>query len=97
MAWGARHEEDGSWRLCERRGRTITHLTRQLALEVQIVFPGRAMAEECAHAMNEVWDDYDRAGRLHPKTAEIIDIIAKCKGISPADYQRAKEWANGTH
>ncbi len=94
MAWGARNEE-GHWRLCERRGRTITHLTRQLSPEVQIVFPGRSMAEDCAHAMNELWDAYERTARLHPQTAEIVDIIAKHKGISPADYERAKEWLNG--
>jgi hypothetical protein len=94
MAWGARKEEDGSWRLCERRGRTITTLSRQLSPAVVIVFPGRAMAEDCAHAMNDLWGDYDRAKRLHPNTHEIIDIIAKHKGISPADLQRVKDLNN---
>ncbi|QIG75701.1 hypothetical protein EVC20_130 [Rhizobium phage RHph_Y2_17_1] len=97
MAWGARQEEDGSWRLCERRGRTITHLSRQLSPEVEIRFPGRAMAEQCAHAMNDHWAEYDRAKRRHPNAWAIVDIIVAHKGISPADLQRIEEWKNGSN
>ncbi|TDW20487.1 hypothetical protein EV128_125117 [Rhizobium azibense] len=92
MAWGARQEQDGSWRLCERRGRTILHVTRQVKPDVAIRFPGRAMAESCAHELNEkFWDGYDRAKRRHPDAWSIVDIIFAHKGIGPDDFKRLKE------
>ncbi|MBX5130736.1 hypothetical protein HJB53_30060 [Rhizobium lentis] len=91
MAWGAR-QEDGVWRLCERRGRTITNVTRRVSPAVEIRFPGRALAEKCAHEMNErFWDSYDRAKRSHLQDWEIVQLIAEHQGITPADLQRLKE------
>jgi hypothetical protein len=54
------------------------------------------MAEQCAHAMNDHWNDYDRTKRRHPNAWTIFDIIVAHKGISPADLQRIKEWINGS-
>ncbi|QIG69161.1 hypothetical protein EVB78_127 [Rhizobium phage RHph_N1_15] len=91
MAWGAR-QEDGVWRLCERRGRTITHVTRKVTPAVEIRFPGRAASEKCAHEMNErFWDGYSRDKRSHTQDWEIVHLIAAHQGISPADLQRLKE------
>ncbi|WP_276122642.1 hypothetical protein [Pararhizobium qamdonense] len=41
--------------------------------------------------MNDLWDSYDRAKRTHPRPWEIIDIIAKHKGISLDELKRLKE------
>jgi hypothetical protein len=101
MAWGARKEEDGSWRLCERRGRSILHVSRKLRPPIEIRFPGRAMAEDCAHKLNELyWPAYHKV-RSKDETApvpcawEMLDIILEHKGITPADMVIIKEkWSN---
>lgn len=88
MAWGAR-QEHGVWRLCERRGRTIEVVTHQLTPEVEIRFPGRAMAEQCAAVLNDTyWAGYDRSAKSHPQGWSMLAIIYEHKGITPADYER---------
>ncbi len=94
MAWGAR-QEDGVWRLCERRGRTIVHACARLLPDLEIRFPGRAMAEDCAHKLNDLyWPQYEAHRKKHKTTNNmpfawmILAIVRDHKGISQADYDR---------
>lgn len=94
MAWGAR-QEDGIWRICERRGRTIIRVDSNLLPNVEIRFPGRSAAEACAHKLNEShWEHYERARKKAPAPKEppfawqMLAIIRDHNGISEADYAR---------
>lgn len=58
MAFGAR-QEDGKWRLCHRKGRTIVHWTKKFWPEVEIVFASQSKAKACADALNERWKEYE--------------------------------------
>jgi hypothetical protein len=95
MAWGAR-QEDGAWRICERRGRTIKFVAPSTTKQVEIRFPGRARAEECAHKLNETfWEDYERYRKKHKATDvpfawEMLDIIRDHGGISDADLEAVR-------
>lgn len=98
MAWGAR-QEDGVWRLCERRGRTIIHARRSLLPDVEIRFPNRALAEDCAKLLNEMfWDDYERFRKNRKRKTDempfawlMLDVIKIYKGISDKDVKRLAE------
>lgn len=57
--FGSRRDEGGTWRLCERRGRLITHVWASEYPEIEIKFEGRDQAEACAEALNEAyWSEY---------------------------------------
>lgn len=97
MAWGAR-QEDGIWRICERRGRTIVHACSSLLPDVEIRFPARSRAEECAHQLNELhWSEYEqhrkrnKTTRETPCAWEMLAIIRDNEGISSEDYNRLIE------
>lgn len=98
MAWGAR-QENGIWRLCERRGRTITHACQSILPDVEIRFPSRSMAEDCAHILNETfWEDYERFRKNRKRTTNdmpfawiMLDVICTYKGISKQDIKRLEE------
>ena len=52
MAFGARQDDDKSWRLCLRKGRIIRHAGGH-----PIKFSSQAKAKACADALNEkFWD-----------------------------------------
>jgi len=100
MAWGARQEEDSTWRLCERRGGTVLRLLPPEKLDVEIRFPGRAKAEQCAATLNEAfWPEYEQHRRK--KTAlsaetiwAMLEIIHAHQGITPEDMQRIREYGD---
>lgn len=55
MAFGARQEADGKWRLCLRKGRTIKRFYPGEEFE----FKGQRQAKACADELNETfWDRY---------------------------------------
>lgn len=57
MAFGARQDDDKSWRLCLRKGRTIRR-----AGQFQIQFSSQAKAKACADALNEkFWEGNAKA------------------------------------
>lgn len=61
MAFGARQETDGKWRLCFRKGATLL-----LAYPngPDIVFASQRKAKACADALNEeFWDRYRKYKR----------------------------------
>lgn len=91
MAWGARQHDDGSWRLCERKGRTLLHLCCADAQDVQIVWKTRSGAEKCAKELNELWwPFYAKTKRLTDGDVQrgIIATIHKHGGLTDADMQR---------
>jgi hypothetical protein len=95
MAWGAR-QEDGIWRLCERRGRTIIFACKRILPDVQIRFPGRSQAEECAKVLNELhWEEYERFRKNRKRATDdmpfawiMLKTIHEFKGISDKDIKR---------
>lgn len=60
MAWGAR-VEDGKWRLCFRKGKTITEATVE-GVTKEVFFANQKKAKACADELNEkYWDQYKLA------------------------------------
>lgn len=58
MAFGARQESDGKWRLCLRKGRTITGCPSPEG-HLDFEFKGQRQAKACADELNEhFWDRY---------------------------------------
>ncbi|MBA8881635.1 hypothetical protein [Phyllobacterium myrsinacearum] len=93
MAFASRNES-GTWRLCLRMGKTITHINAAQLPGVEIGFSSQATAKKCADALNErFWKEYDRHERLatgqpSPLENDIIELIHQMGGISKADYER---------
>jgi hypothetical protein len=60
MAFGARQETDGKWRLCLRKGRTITgQVTPDGRLNFE--FASQRRAKACADELNDnFWDRYKK-------------------------------------
>lgn len=87
MAWGARQHDDGSWRICERKGRTVLRVSGK-----EIVFKGRADCERCTKELNDLyWDAYTQARKAKaidpaPYTG-ILATIHKHGGLTAADYK----------
>jgi len=77
MAFAAR-QEDGKWRLCLRKGRTITH-AKFKDVTVDIAFRSQAAAKACADALNErYWKHFERClrkGEMPPFANEMVDLI----------------------
>lgn len=93
MAWGARQDDDGTWRLCERKGRTIRFVCQELWPDIQIVWKTRSGAQKCAEELNEThWPAYDKAQRAAkdapPLDWQIVLVILKHQGITPEQYDR---------
>lgn len=60
MAFGARQETDGKWRLCLRKGRTITGVPTPGG-RIHFEFASQRRAKACADELNEnFWDRYRR-------------------------------------
>jgi hypothetical protein len=58
MAFGARQETDGKWRLCLRKGRTING-TKIAGQRENWEFKGQRQAKACADELNEhFWPRY---------------------------------------
>lgn len=77
MAFGARQETDGKWRLCLRKGRTILGQG-----EMNFEFASQRRAKACADELNETfWDRYKRfqdGKHFGPDWAwDMIDTIRK--------------------
>ncbi|RWB95621.1 MAG: hypothetical protein EOQ56_28140 [Mesorhizobium sp.] len=92
MAWGARQHEDGTWRLCERKGRTILRLSPSFP-DMEIRFASQAKTKKCADQLNELyWATYEKArkkGEATPPFAwSMAHIIHDMGGISDADWKR---------
>jgi hypothetical protein len=93
MAWGARQHDDGTWRLCERKGRTILFVNSKQFPDLQIQWSSRSGAEKCAKELNETyWSAYDRAQKKDVAMAGdvfwgILDTIRKHAGISDKDWK----------
>lgn len=85
MAFGARQETDGKWRLCLRKGRTITGQPLPDGGRLDIEFASQRKAKACADELNEhFWDRYRKfqtGDKPGPEWAwEMIDCIRKhCK------------------
>ncbi|KQS84325.1 hypothetical protein [Rhizobium sp. Leaf383] len=81
MAFGARQEADGKWRLCLRKGRTITGTPSDEG-RLDFEFASQRRAKACADELNETfWDRYRRlqtGDHPAPEWAhEMIDTIRK--------------------
>ena len=76
MAWGAR-VEDGKWRLCFRKGKTITEaMVRDTKTE--IVFKNQKVAKACADALNETyWPLFEKAqkGKAYLPAQTRIEMV----------------------
>ena len=79
MAFGARIE-DGKWRLCYRKGDTITFVQRR-GHNFEMVFRSQKKAKACADQLNEkYWKQFSEAKKkrtsLDSTTEdEMIDVI----------------------
>lgn len=59
MAFGARQETDGKWRLCLRKGRTITGAPTAEGERLDFEFASQRRAKACADELNDnFWDQY---------------------------------------
>ncbi|MES0134543.1 hypothetical protein NKJ88_06205 [Mesorhizobium sp. M0016] len=81
MAFGAR-QEDGKWRLCLRKGRTITKMSFTDGSPPQeIQFKSQVKAKACADALNETyWKEYDRwysKGQPFPSAQAMVNLISE--------------------
>ncbi|RWB08748.1 MAG: hypothetical protein EOQ39_18955 [Mesorhizobium sp.] len=78
MAFGARLE-DGKWRLCLRKGRTITSMSFSEGPPVEIQFKSQVKAKACADALNEqYWKSFEkteRKGGLLPCHEGMVNLI----------------------
>ncbi len=78
MAFGARKEE-GKWRLCLRKGRTITHARLPGDRKVELEFSSQAKAKACADALNErYWAQFDKhmkKKQYPPFAQEMVELI----------------------
>lgn len=76
MAFGARQETDGKWRLCLRKGRTITG-TLVDNQRVNFEFASQRRAKACADELNEqFWGRYRRLqDGTHPGPDWAWDMI----------------------
>lgn len=94
MAWGARQHEDGTWRLCERKGRTILRLSPSFP-DIEIRFKSQAQTKKCADVLNErYWPAYERARKKSadmPFAWEVFDLLYDMGGIATADYERIRD------
>lgn len=93
MAFGARQEQ-GVWRICERKGRTIKHISQRRWPDIEVKFSGRAAAEKCAHTLNEAY--WDRYAKKRQKTDDpevawgITQVILEHGGITMDEFERIK-------
>lgn len=63
MAFAAR-QENGKWRLCLRKGRTIDHMTFGNGAREEIEFASQVKAKACSDALNELyWKQFERTER----------------------------------
>lgn len=92
MAWGARQIEDGTWRICERRGRTIMNVCEEQFPGVEIKFASRSQCEKCTKALNDGWwDAYKKKLNKEPQDFRvfngILNMIHDFGGISDSDWK----------
>lgn len=97
MAFGARNE-DGKWRLCLRKGETITYVDRTRWPDIEITFSSQSRAKACADELNEkCWDAYEasrperKRNRQESPALLMLDILLNHGAISSADKQRILE------
>lgn len=96
MAFAARKDEDGTWRLCKRGGDTIRFVKQEIYPDVQIIFSSQAKTKACADELNELfWKEYERHERKSPQDPnprfwEILDVIKKHGGLSEGDLYKVK-------
>lgn len=81
MAFGARQETDGKWRLCLRKGRTVTG-TNTCEGRLDFEFASQRRAKACADELNLLfWDRYKKISdgtQPAPEWAwDMIDCIRK--------------------
>lgn len=95
MAFGARNE-NGTWRLCLRKGDTILFINANKHPGVEIQFSSQAKAKACADALNEqFWDTYrkhDRTGANGPyeRSWEMLEVIKEHGGLTQLDIEVIK-------
>lgn len=94
MAWGARQHDDGTWRLCERKGPTLLTLHKKAWPGVEVKFASQAKTKKCADQLNELyWKTYEKARRNGWSGSDgwywnMVNLIHEMGGISAADYER---------
>jgi len=79
MAFAARNE-GGKWRLCLRKGRTITYAEIHEGQRTEIEFASQAKAKACADVLNDrYWPHFDKAtrkrGPMVPFAQDMLDLI----------------------
>lgn len=95
MAWGARNE-DGTWRLCRRKGATVLTFMVSTFPNLEIRFSSQAKAKACADALNEaIWP---LAGGYGPESTVPRDVAVKAAtiihdhgGFAPADWETLRK------
>jgi hypothetical protein len=99
MAFSNRQHDDGTWRLCIRKGETVFHVYKEPAPRWPIIFPKQANAKACADELNETcWDAYERSrperkrNRAESPYWEVICTIYKHHGLTPEVMQDIEEW-----
>lgn len=96
MPFGAR-QEDGKWRLCWRKGRTIVHVRKESFPGVEIVFRSQAKAKACADALNSTyWPAYEKTEKGRAELdwatyAGMLETIAEHGGLTPMDMKKLTE------
>ncbi len=92
LMFGARRDEEGIWRLCEKRGRLIKQVSGAPD-DYPIAFRDRTAAEECADELNATyWDDYKARRRLtrgYTTQRGILEIVVSHGGMTRDDLERS--------
>jgi hypothetical protein len=77
MAFGARQETDGKWRLCLRKGRTITGTDMDDGTRADFEFGSQRRAKACADELNEIfWERYRK--NPWPKSPDWAGDMINC-------------------
>jgi hypothetical protein len=78
MAFAARRDDDGTWRLCLRKGKTFRTATLYHE-QVPLAFPSQAKAKACADILNErYWKQYEKHEKKQtwpPFAYEMVEVI----------------------
>lgn len=92
MAFAARLDDDKTWRLCLRKGKTIRHIFSDKWPDIEIVFSSQAKAKACADELNEkFWKAYEKHETNTPDCAfDMLEVIRKHDGLTYAQYEEIK-------
>jgi hypothetical protein len=89
MAFAARQDDEGKWRLCRRKGNTIFTVFGE-----EVIFSSQAKAKKCCDDLNDrYWKVYERehrnGGENHSPDVVwgIIDTIANHGGLNASQME----------